>query len=295
MPSLRSRLCRLPVKYAVKPSLSPRWRVATQRRLLRLLSSPMWSPGGTRVEPVDTAGLSGEWVYHRQADPQRALLYLHGGAYVVGSPETHRALAARLSRQANARALVLDYRLAPEHPYPAAVEDAVDACLRLFRDFGPQHVLLAGDSAGGGLAVAALMALRDAGHPLPRRVCCLSPWVDLEMRDESIAERAATDPLLTPDWLQASARLYAGGTNADEPRISPLRGELTALPPLLIQVGSDEILLSDAQRLAQQARSAGVEVTLDVWDGMWHNWQMFAGYMPESAQALSRAGHFLQG
>lgn len=295
MPSLRSRFCRLLVKYAVRPSLSPRWDVATQRRLLRLLSSPMWLPGGTRVEPVAEEGLSGEWVYHGQADPQRVLLYLHGGAYVAGSPVTYRALAARLSRQANARALVLDYRLAPEHPYPAAVDDAVHACIRLFRDFDPERVLLAGDSAGGGLAVATLMTLRDAGHPLPRRVCCLSPWVDLEMRDERIAERAAADPMLTPDWLYASARLYAGGTNADEHRISPLCGELEALPPLLIQVGSDEILLHDAQRLAQQARSAGVEVTLDVWQGMWHNWQMFAGYMPESAQALSQAGRFLQG
>jgi len=212
-------------------------------------------------------GLSGEWVYQAQADPRRALLYFHGGAYVVGSPATHRALCARLSRQADARVLVLDYRLAPEHPYPAAVDDAVKACLRLFRDFDPGCVLLAGDSAGGGLAIATLMALRDAGHPLPRRVCCLSPWVDLEIRGESITGRASSDPLLTPDWLRDSARLYAGGTKTCEPRISPLRGELEALPPLLIQVGSDEILLSDARRLAQRARSAGVEVTLDVWEG----------------------------
>lgn len=294
MPSLRSRLCRLPVKYAIRPSLSPRWSIATQRRLLRLLSSPMRLPAGTRVEPVND-GLSGEWIMHEQADSRRALLYLHGGAYVIGSPGTHRTLAAHLSRQANAHVFVLAYRLAPEHPYPAAVEDAVAACRRLFRDFDPEHVLLAGDSAGGGLAMATLMALRDAGHPLPRRACCLSPWVDLELQGESMTERAWADPLLTSDWLRVSARLYAGTANPGEPRISPLHGELKQLPPLLIQVGSDEILLSDAHRLAQRARSAGVKVTLDVWEGMWHNWHMLAGYMPESAQALAEAGQFLQG
>jgi acetyl esterase/lipase len=193
------------------------------------------------------------------------------GAYALGSIETHREFVSRLARASGMRALLIDYRLAPEHPFPAALEDAVAAYHWLIaQGFEASRVLIAGDSAGGGLALAALLALKDAGEGLPAGAVCISPWTDLSSTAESIRTKARVDVVLNPDTLEIYAWRYAGEHDLRSPLISPLYADLSGLPPLLIQVGSDEILLDDATRLAARAREVGVEVTLRVWPEMFH-------------------------
>jgi acetyl esterase/lipase len=223
------------------------------------------------------------------------MLYLHGGGYVVGSIATHLGLAGRLSRAAAARVLLLNYRLAPEHPFPAAVEDAT-AAYRWLLGTGvkPGRIAIAGDSAGGGLTVATLVALRDAGEPLPAAGVCQSPWIDLEGAGESVTTKAHVDPLVHKDMLLKMASWYLAGANPRTPLAAPLYADLQGLPPLLVQVGTAEILLDDATRLADRARAAGVAVTLEPWEGMIHVWQLFASILPEGQQAIDRIGAFVR-
>ncbi len=248
-----------------------------------------------RTEPVSIGAVPAEWVVASGAADDRIVLYLHGGGYVMGSINTHRELASRLSRAAAARVLLIDYRLAPEHPHPAAVEDAVSAYRWLLaRGVTPSHLAIAGDSAGGGLTVATLVALRDAGVPLPAAAVCLSPWVDLEGLGESMSTRAAVDPMVQREPLQRLAALYLDGQDPRTPLAAPLHADLRGLPPLLIQVGDAETLLDDATRLAERARAAGVDVTLEPWPEMIHVWQLFANMLPEGQQAIDNIGAFLR-
>jgi acetyl esterase/lipase len=222
------------------------------------------------------------------------VLYLHGGGYAAGSCRTHRALAGRLALASQSPVLVLGYRLAPEHPFPAALEDATSA-VRWLVDQGisPDRLALAGDSAGGGLALATTIALRDEGVPLPAALVCFSPWTDLALTGESFLTRAKVDPLISREGCLFYVAAYVGGRDPRLPLISPLYADLRGLPPLLVQVGDYEVLRSDSVRLAESAREAGVDVTLEVAAGMWHVWQVMAGLMPEAQQALDRAGAFL--
>ena len=226
---------------------------------------------------------------------ERVILYLHGGGYCVGSPRTHRDFAWRLSAASAARVLLLDYRRAPEHPFPTAVHDTVAAYRWLLEQgIEPAHLALAGDSAGGGLALAAMVQLRDEGTPLPAAAALLSPWVDLALTGGSLHSRAGEDPILTLAQLEEFARLYLGNTDPRVPLASPLYADLTGLPPLLIQAGSAEILLDDAVRLAERAEAAGVEVTLDIWPELIHVWQGFAGFLPEGQTAVTQIGAFIR-
>jgi acetyl esterase/lipase len=246
-------------------------------------------------EPVSAGGIPAEWVRAANALPERVILYLHGGGYVIGSINTHRELASRLSRAARARVLLIDYRLAPEHPHPAAVEDAVTAYRWLLANgVTPSRLSIAGDSAGGGLTVATLVALRDAKQPLPAAGVCLSPWVDLEGLGESMTTKAGVDPMVQRDGLLKMAAAYLGGKPPRTPLASPLYADLSGLPPLLIQVGTAETLLDDSTRLAERARKAGVDVTLEPWEDMIHVWQAFASMLPEGQQAVERIGAFLK-
>ncbi len=245
--------------------------------------------------PVAAESAPGEWILAPQADPTRVLLYLHGGGYALGSPASHRALVGRLSRAGQARALSLDYRLAPEHPHPAALEDALAAYRWLLHQpVAPERIVIGGDSAGGGLALATLVALRDRGDPLPAGAVCLSPWTDLAMTGDSIRGKAGEDPMLQPDDAERYVNYYTAGADPTHPLISPLYADLAGLPPLLIQVGTAEILLDDSARLAGRAREAGVTVSYEPWERMIHVWQFFAPLLEEGRQAIERIGGFIR-
>ncbi len=215
---------------------------------------------------------------------------------MMGSCATERDLAARIARASAARVLSLDYRLAPEHPFPAMLEDAVGAYRWLLgQGFAPHCTALAGTSAGGGLCVSLLLALRDAGDPLPAAAVLISPGVDAAMTGESMRTRVKADPMLDPERVRVWVQMIAAGQDLRHPLLSPLYADLHGLPPLLIHVGTDEILLSDLERLAERAMAAGVDVTLEVWEHMWHAWHFSAARgVPESQQAIDRLGLFLR-
>lgn len=268
--------------------------VASMRRGFNTMSSMSPVPGDVRFEAVTLGGIAAERVVVPGADPDRALLFLHGGGFVVGSPLTHRELVARIARAAGVTAFVPDYRLAPEHPFPAGIEDSVAAYRALIElGFAPDRVAIAGDSAGGGLTVASLIALRDAGDPLPSAAVCLSPWVDLTLTGGSIESRAAADPWVDRAGLAHMARHYLAGADPTHPLASPILADLSRLPPLLVHVGAAEVLHDDAARLAERAQQHGVEVVFEAWEAMVHVWHAFP-LLPEAHQATTRIGRFLR-
>lgn len=260
---------------------------ARQEKLTRRLRLPQ----GIHCRPVSADGVPAEWVSGPGA-AAGVLVYFHGGAYALGSANTLRELAARLAQATQRRVLSVDYRLAPEHPYPAALDDARAVYKWLCAEVSPSQIIFAGDSAGGGLAIATLVALRDAGQPLPAGAVCISPWTDLALTGKSIQSKVRDDPILDPDSLAMYARYYAGDHELTHPLISPLYADLQGLPPLLIQVGTDEILLDDAVRFADNARVADVDVTLEIWDEMFHVFQMFP-FLPETKKALASIAEFV--
>lgn len=256
-------------------------------------------PVGRHMATAEPDGLEGLWVADRRtATPgphgaERVVLHLHGGAYVMGSPMTHRGLAAALSRTARASVLLPRYRLAPESTFPAAVEDAVAAYRWLLaQDVAPERIVVSGDSAGGGLGLALLLSLADEGLPRPAAYVGLSPWTDLAATGGSLHERDGRDPWLTADLVLPAARAYAGEAPLDDVRVSPLYGDLSVLPPTLVHVGSEEILFDDAARLVVRARDAGVDASLGRFDGMWHVFQAFP--LPEARRSLREIGAFVR-
>jgi len=259
------------------------------------LGSSFALPEGTRGEPLTFAGRPAEWVQAGDAKPGRTILFLHGGAYVRGSIVSHRGLVARLCARSGARALVIEYRLAPENPHPAALEDALAAYRQLIAEgIDPASLVVAGDSAGGGMTLALLVALRDGGDPLPRAAVTLSPWSDLAITGESVKSRVDQDPFLDGPYLHLMAGRYLGGQDPRTPSASPLFADLHGLPPLLVQVGSAECLRDDSLRVAEKARAAGVEVTFEEWPEMIHVWHLFAHALPEGQQAIDRVGEWLE-
>jgi acetyl esterase/lipase len=269
--------------------------IQDQRAAFQELASQFQPAQDVRCEPVDAGGIPAEWITTPEAGHERAIYYLHGGGYVMGSIGTHRDMISRLSRAARARALAIDYRLAPENPFPAAVEDSTSAYRWLISTgVDPARLVIAGDSAGGGLTMATLVALRDAGDPLPAAAVCLSPWVDLEGVGESMTTRAEVDPMVQRESLLQSAKAYLRDADPRTPLAAPLYADLSGLPPLLIQVGTAETLLDDSTRLAERARAAGVEVILELWDDMIHVWQFCAAMLPEGQQAIDRIGEFVR-
>jgi epsilon-lactone hydrolase len=252
-------------------------------------------PSDVRQTPTTIGGVGGVEVTIHGADAANVILYFHGGVYVIGSAATSVPLVSDLARRTGARAVTLDYRLAPEHPYPAAVEDARSAYESLLgQGIDPGQIALAGESAGGGLAVATLLVLRDAGMPLPSCAFLMSPYADLTLSGDTILEKQPVDPILTPAGLRLRVGDYVARANAADPHISPVFGDLRGLPPLLIQVGSHEILLSDAVRLAARAASADVPINLEVTPDVPHVFQGFAAVLEEGDTALNRAAVFLK-
>jgi len=266
--------------------------IAERRQATAFAAAP--PPAGTAVDLVDAGGVPAEWVAPPGVSPGRVLLYFHGGAYQIGSPANLRHLVALLSGAAGARALSVDYRLAPEHPFPAAIEDALAAYRWLLASgIDPALIAVAGDSAGGGLALGALVALRDAGDPMPAGAVMLSPWTDLALTGDSLRTRAAVEVMVKPEGLPEDVALYLAGADPRHPYASPLYADLRGLPPLLIQVGDAEVILDDSTRLAARASEAGVEVSLEIWDDMPHVFPAFAGLLPEADQAIERVGSWL--
>ncbi len=248
-----------------------------------------------RQRPVDIGGVAGVEVTVDGSEAENVILYLHGGVYVIGTAASSIPLASELVRRTGARAITLEYRLGPEHPYPAAVDDARAAYEGLLaQGIAPGHIAVVGESAGGGLAMVTLLALREAGLPLPSCAYVMSPYVDLTLSGGTLVEKRDADPVLTPEGLRARVPDYVGGADASDPYISPMFADLTGLPPLLIHAGSHEILLSDAVRLAERAALADVAVTLQVTPGVPHVFQGFAGLLDEAGVALDRASEFMQ-
>ncbi len=263
------------------------------REASKALRKPL--PAGTVVEHVIAGGVPSEWISAPNASSDKIFLCLHGGGYTMLSSKAFHPLASLLSTASGCRGLVIDYRLAPEHPFPAALEDAT-ASYRwvLEQGYSARNVIIVGFSSGGGLALAAMIALRDAAVQLPAGAVLLSPWTDLAGTGESMTTRAEIDPMITPEMNRFHAALYSKGTDLHHPLISPLYADLHGLPPMLIHVGSDEIMLNDSTRLAERAKAAGVEVALDIWESMWHNWHAFAPQLPEGLRAIEQVGQFIR-
>ena len=246
------------------------------------------------TERVGVNGVPAEWVWAPESQENRVILYLHGGGYLFGSARTHRVMLAHMARAAKARVLALDNRLAPEIPFPAPVEDSVSAYRWLqAQGISPHKIAIGGDSAGGGLVVAALVALRSVGEPMPAAGVCISAWTDMESTGTSMATNAEADPSVSKERLLKIAKVYLGGKDPRAPLASPIHADLTGLPPLLLQVGSIEVLLDDSTMLKSRAKEAGVSVEMEVWDDMPHVWHHYAPILPEARKAIGKIGEFV--
>jgi epsilon-lactone hydrolase len=296
-PSRQARIASSLIRTVVK-----RWPRGNPAVTLRLARALFGAPGifsrlytrNVQIAATNESGVRGEWLIPRNlASDNKVLLYLHGGGYVVCSPQSHRAITATLAVMLGWRVFVPDYRLAPKHPFPAAVDDAAAAYEWLLgKDCAPQDIALAGDSAGGGLVICTLLRLRQNQRPLPARAVCFSPWVDLT--GACNYRNAQSCAMFRSGDIKAFAPVYLGTANAENPEASPVFGDLSGLPPLLIQVSSTELLFDDALRLHEKARSAGVQSTLSVYPGLPHVWQIFPGALPEAKLALQEAADFIR-
>ena len=293
--SLPAELVRLGGRWLLKHRRRNDVTIDQMRRLAataeRLVPKP---PAGTRTLALDAGGVQADRVSTRLTESCRHILFLHGGGFIIGSPALYRHFTWRIASAARACVLVVDYRLAPEHPFPAALDDAVTAYRWLLADGAePQRIAVMGDSAGGGLALSLLLRLRDQRIPLPAAAVALSPWTDLALTGLSLKANASADPLLSPEQAHRFVDYYLAGADPRSPYASPLYGELAGLPPTIIQVGSDEVLRDDAVRMAHRMRAAGCRIELEIWPRMPHVWHLFAPVMPEARQAIKRIGEFV--
>ena len=292
--SLRAELVRLGLRTFIKRRHRSEPIEVLRRRFRRMETLVPQPPRGTRIEHVSAGGVPAEMIVTRVSAADRYVLFLHGGAYATGSPRLYRHFTWRMANAARARLLAIEYRLAPDHPYPAALEDALASYRWLLaQGADPRRIAIAGDSAGGGLTLGAMMKLRDTGLPLPGAAVALSPWTDLALTGASLNANAASDPMLVAAEVPRLAGFYLGNTDPHDPYASPLYGDPRGLPPTLIQVGSDEILRDDAVRMAERMQAAGCKVELQVWPRMPHVFQVMAAVMPEARAAMAEIARFL--
>jgi acetyl esterase/lipase len=274
--------------------LSDELDVQKERDGLEALAKSFKPLGKVDTTRFDADGIPAAWIVPPGLETTRTVLYLHGGSYNAGSIDSHLPLTSNIALAAKARVLAIDYRLAPEHPFPAAVEDAVAAYRWLLKQpVDAKRIVVAGDSAGGGLALALLLSLHQLGLPQPAAAACLSPWTDLTCSGESYLTNEKVDFMIKKAPALKSAEIYYREADPRAPLVSPLYADPKGLPPLLIQVGSEEVLLSDSTQFAEKARLAGVDVTLENWKGMQHVWQYAASLLPEARQAVNRIGEFI--
>jgi acetyl esterase/lipase len=289
MPSVHALVTRFFMQRVLKPWLMHDDLSVARQRFARLASPRRMVPAA--IEPVDAGGVPAEWLTPPGVDARRVLYYLHGGGFVACSPATHRRLAARIAREAGMRSLIIDYRLAPEHPFPAALDDAL-AGYRFLLASGiePKHIVIAGDSAGGALTLGTLLTLRDLGEPLPAAGICISPATDMTQSGESFAQRHREEAMLSQAFCRSIIPVYLPGMTDPHPIASPLHAKLHGLPPLLVHVGTHELLFHDATRFVEVAKAAGVDTTFKIWDGMWHVFH--AMDVPESRAAVRELAEF---
>ncbi|WP_341582431.1 alpha/beta hydrolase [Marinobacter metalliresistant] len=275
----------------VKPVLNPAVPVSLQRRIVSQAYRSSIPPRGARFQKAAVGGVPATRTTYGN-NPYGAVLYLHGGGYIIGSSATHRGMTGHLAKTSGCSVVTPDYRLAPENPFPAALDDA-EACWNglLEEGYKPEQIAVAGDSAGGGLSIALAMRLRDKGLPLPASLTVFSPWVDLTQEQLYAPE---CEPVLQARWTSKAARLYAGQEPLTNPLISPIFGDLSGLPPLLIQVGSQEILLNDAERLADAANRDNVQTRLEVFNSLWHVFQVHSGQLDRATAAMETAGEHIK-
>jgi monoterpene epsilon-lactone hydrolase len=293
--SRRAELLRVALRLVSKRKKPRQMPILTIRRRLRLIATVVpGPPAGTRTTAIDAGGVEAVRIAVRQSVSDLYVLYFHGGGYTVGTAQLYRDFTWRIGRATRACVLYFDYRLAPEHPFPAAVEDAVAVYRWLVGGLDPRRIAFMGDSAGGGLALGTLYKLRDEGTALPGATVLLSPWTDLALTGPSLWSNAASDPMMNPASLPAIANGYLAGADPRNPYASPLFGDPSGLPPTLIHVGSDEILRDDAVRMAEKMRTAGCDVEIDVWPRMPHAWHLYARIVPEGRLAIDRIGTFLR-
>ena len=295
MSSIRARILRFISSAYVKRINIEDIDLVKVRRLWSWLGRLLITAFFVRVVSDRINGLYAEWLTPKNSMDGNLLLYLHGGGYVVGGCDMHRQMVSHLARAGRIRTLLPEYRLAPEHKFPAAIDDAVSIYKSLL-DMGikAEDIIFAGDSAGGGLAVATLLSLRDAGEPLPAAAVLLSPFLDVTGSGKSMQSRAERDPWFSPEDLPVVADMYCEAHQRRFPLVSPVFADMEGLCPMFIQVGDDEILLSDSERIADECVAAGIEVELQVWPEMWHVFQMFVGKMPESRAAIRKMGDYIQ-
>ena len=294
--SLRTELARLCLRWFIKRRAHHQ-TIAQARQTFRAMQALIpRPPRGTRTAPVDAGGVKADLIVTPASRADRHVLYLHGGGYRLGSPATYRHFTWRIAAATRARLLAIDYRLAPEHPFPAALDDAVAAYRWLLAERGdPRRMAVVGNSAGGGLALALLLKARNDGLPLPAAAVALSPWTDLALTGASLRLNAESDPMLNADDVPAFAADYLAGADPRNPYASPLYGDPSGLPPTLIQVGDDEILRDDAVRMADRMRGANCHVELQIWPRTPHVWQLLAPLLPEARAAIAEIGGFVEG
>jgi monoterpene epsilon-lactone hydrolase len=271
-------------------------RVQKSRDGLDDLAKLVKVPKDVKIQKIDIEGMPAEWISAPSALEGNVILYLHGGGYISGSINSHRELVSRISRASKTRVLIIDYRLAPEHIFPAAVEDSTKAYKWLIENqkISPDHIIIAGDSAGGGLTFATLLNLHDNGINLPIAAVGLSPWTDLGITGETYKTKRKEDPMVSLDGIIFDASLYLGDNDYQNPLASPLYGDLKGLPPILIIVGTAELLLDDSKRFAERAKKASVDITLDIWDDMPHVFPAFAAFAPEGQKGIEKMAGFIK-
>lgn len=276
-------------------ALDPARPVHGQRRMIEMSARLLPPPRGVRMHPQRSGGLGGFRFEPERNRRPGAILYFHGGGFVLGSPSSHRNIASRLAQKCRLPVVLPEYRLAPEARWPSARDDACRAWRALIDEgVDPGQIVLAGDSAGGGLALAVAQYAAASGHGVPAALVCFSPWVDLSLRGATLESLAGVDLMLSPKWLAWAARTYLGGHPADEPTASPLFGDMNGLPPMLVQAAGQEVLLDDSIRLVESVRAAGGNASLQIEPNLWHVWQMFAGVLPAADAALGSAASFIE-